>query len=373
MILFLSAASLLLALMPAVMFFLNLPLFQLQQSDRDEATTVVSVSVLIPARNEAEGIAACVRSVVASQDVSVEVVVLDDHSTDATRKIVNEIAAQDDRLRCIAGEELPEGWNGKQFACTQLAQAAEHQHIVFLDADVRLSPNALSVLVVEKRNRSAALLSQFPRQITGSIAEHALIPMMHFILLGYLPFARMRSSSHPAYAAGCGQFFLTTQSEYQAAGTHAAIRGSRHDGIQLPKIFRAAGMITDVVDGTNLAQCRMYNGASKVINGVLKNATEGIAHPTRIIPFTILLLGSCVLPWITLAWSVAQHQPLGILLSAPAILFAHVPRVLAAIHFRQSWLGVVTHSIGILVFVTLQWIALILQLLGKQVSWRGRK
>ncbi len=234
--------------------------------------------------------------------------VLDDHSEDGTAELILQFASRDSRVRLVSGNTLPADWNGKQYACYQLVNAALNEHVLFLDADVQLQPSALACLMALKQRSQVALLSAFPKQLMGSPLELAVVPLMHYILLGFLPFNRMRRSTHPAYAAGCGQLFLTTKTEYQAAGTHAAIRGSRHDGIKLPKAYRAAGLSTDVVDGTRLAACRMYSGAAEVVRGVLKNADEGIANPRAIMPFSVLLLGSTLLPLLLLIGAVIGHQ-----------------------------------------------------------------
>ncbi len=374
MILALSIAGIVFALPPAVMFLANLPLFVL---DDDDPTIKhehehVPVSVLIPARDEADAIASCIESALASDRVDVEVVVLDDHSTDATATIVQQLAASDPRVRYIPGAELPAGWNGKQHACKQLAEVATHDRLVFLDADVRLRPAALARLIEHQERTGVALLSAFPHQQTGTILEKWIIPMMHFILLGFLPLRRMRASTHPAYAAGCGQLFMTGKREYQQAGTHESIRGSRHDGLKLPRVYRQAGLSTDVVDGTALAECRMYRGARQVIHGVLKNAIEGIAGPRLIVPFSIILLGGSVLPVVTLVLATMGGQLAAVILSIVGVALGHLPRAIAAIRFRQSLAGVICHSPATLCFVGLQWIALFQALLGRQVAWRGR-
>ncbi len=397
MILALSIAGLLIAIVPAGMFLANLPLFcgpepGSRASGGDAARAVAgrpaasavgseetlmteptqSVSVLIPARNEARGIAETVNLALASQDAQVEVVVLDDHSSDRTAEIVNQIAENDSRVRCVAGDPLPAGWNGKQYACVQLAEFASHERLLFLDADVRLRPGALARLIEQQDDNNVALLSAFPHQETGTALEKLIIPMMHFILLGFLPLARMRASSHPAYAAGCGQLFLTRREAYRQAGTHRAICQSRHDGLKLPRIYREAGLMTDVVDGTDLADCRMYRSAGEVIRGVVKNATEGIANPRLIVPFSIVLLGGSVLPVVTLVWSMAEQNPLAIVVSTVGVIVGHLPRAIGAIRFRQSSFGVICHSLATLIFVALQWIALVFHLLGRQIAWRGR-
>ncbi|MEO9590945.1 glycosyltransferase family 2 protein [Rhodopirellula bahusiensis] len=387
--------SLALAALAAGMFVSNLPLFMDGESasrcDASESNNADSprVSVLIPARNEESSIAACLESVLQSVQVDLEAIVLDDGSTDQTSAFVHEIAQRDSRVRLIEGIELPEGWNGKQHACYRLAKHAQHEHLLFLDADVRLNPIAIIDLwhrfSAEQDGGKIGLLSAFPRQETGTLAEKLLIPMMHFILLSYLPFARMRGSAHPAYASGCGQLFFTTQASYQAAGTHAAIRSSRHDGLKLPKAFRENGMLTDCVDGSRWAACRMYTSAGEVVQGLLKNAHEGIANSRLLVPFTILLGGANLLPWITLAIAFSKRSSLiaeglpvstsvaiGILTSSIAILVSYVPRLTAAIRLRQSITGAVLHPIAILSFLLIQWWAFANHLRGRQVTWRGR-
>ena len=379
-VLLLSLFAIVCAAVPAVMFCVNLPQFRIGspadqfciENAADTAANRPEISVLIPARDEASVIRRTVQAALASDMVAVEVVVLDDHSSDSTGEIVHQISQHDSRVRCIAGKPLPPGWNGKQHACAQLATAAQFQRLAFLDADVQLKPAALAVLARRQIATRADLLSAFPHQQTETVLEKWLIPMMHYILLGFLPIARMRASRHPAYAAGCGQLFLTNKQSYEAAGTHAAIRGSRHDGVKLPRAYRKAGLMTDLIDGTDLAECRMYTSAGEVVRGVLKNATEGIANPRVILPFTVLLLGGTLVPVLTLAWATWQQRPVAASVSLLAVVVSHLPRVLAAKAFRQSWLGAASHLIATPVFVMLQWVALVNQTCGRQIAWRGR-
>ncbi len=367
----LSLVSLVLASIPAIIFLMNLSYFKPLEPATNEAFP--SVSVLIPARDEAASIRSCVEAALASSGMVVEVIVLDDHSTDGTADIVRDIACHNTSVHCIPGDTLPGNWNGKQFACNQLAKAATFDLMLFIDADVRLSPDAIQRLVHYKRKQGIDLLSSFPHQRTGTLLEKGLIPLMHYLLLGYLPFSRMRSRTNPSLAAGCGQLFLTSKDPYRVAGTHAAIAGSRHDGIKLPRAYRNAGLVTDVVDGTDLAECRMYSSASEVVRGLLKNATEGIASGKLIIVFTVLLVGACVLPALTWVISLVVGNTSAMVIAAIAIILGHLPRAIAAIRFRQSLLGVIIHSFATLLFVSLQWIAFALSLTGHQVAWRGRQ
>ena len=371
----LTVTALLLAAIPALLTLFNLKVF-LPAPEQVGRMNKPAVSVLVPARNEAAAIEPCVRAILASRDVELEVVVLDDASTDGTDAIVRQLAEQDARVRLIRGRPLPSGWCGKQHACAQLAAAATHETWVFLDTDVLLSTDAVRRCVAFLDASQASLVSGFPRQVTGSFLEWMLLPLIHFVLLGFLPIARSRMDNSPGLAAGCGQLFITRRGDYLRAGGHTAIRASLHDGIKLPRAFRRVGLRTDIFDATDIASCRMYTRSLDVWKGLSKNATEGIGSPATIVPFTILLAGGQMLPWVLVAWGLAtgwQGWPAWTVAAAVvAVALSSLPRILAAGRFHQSVTSVLAHPLGILVFLAIQWVALGRRLLGLQTSWRGR-
>lgn len=364
-----------LAALPAALFTVNLLVYRRVPAPRPGSpdSDAPGLSVLIPVRNEEEAIAEALRSILCHPAPNLEVVVLDDHSTDATASIVRSIAATDARVRLVQGAPLPAGWCGKQHACWQLAHEAAHENLVFLDADVRLLPGAITRLANLFRERpDIHLFSGVPRQITGSFLERLLIPLIHFILLGYLPIPFARLSRNPAFAAGCGQLFAARRPAYLAVDGHRAIRSSLHDGVKLPRTFRAGGWMTDLFDATDLAECRMYRNAREVWRGLGKNAIEGLAHPAAITPWSVLLLGGQVLPWVLLLQAIANpsaNLPLAALASGLTLL----PRILAAARFRQSWIGAALHPLGILLLVIIQWCALFRHWRGRPSEWRGRQ
>lgn len=386
----LPTLALLLAGLAALMFAANLPQFlRWRGGELSPTEEEPSISVLIPARNEAVGITRTVNAVLSNTGVIFEVVVLDDDSTDGTGDLVRQIAAQDPRVRLLEGVPLPEGWNGKQHACHRLAEVAQYELLLFLDADVQLKPTALQQLTRRKaqyaetgpaKGKPISLLSAFPNQETGTLLEKMLIPMMHYILLCYLPFSRMRSTTDPGVGAGCGQVFVTDRTSYQRAGTHAAIRETRHDGIRLPRVYRENNMLTDCVDGAGLASCRMYNGAGQVVKGLLKNAHEGIANWRLLLPFTILLAGANLLPYVTLSYALIQYSQgnhavailFAAIISFTAIFLSHLPRWVAAWKLPQSPIGAILHPFSVALFLLLQWLAFLMHLCGQQIAWRGR-
>ena len=366
----LSTIALALAALPCVMAAWNLILFR--RLPRAPSDGGHRVSVLIPARDEEDNIADAVESVLQNTGVEIEVIVLDDHSSDRTRAIVEAIAARDSRLRIADAPALPPGWSGKQHACRVLATLAQYPVLTFMDADVRLSPDALRRIAHFIARRNVGLVSGFPHEETRSFFESLVVPFIHILLLGYLPIWAMRLMPFAAFAAGCGQLIAVRRGDYEEAGGHDSIRASRHDGIMLPRAFRNAGLATDIFDATDTARCRMYRGAQEVWQGFSKNADEGMATPIALPVWTVLLAGGHILPFVLLLWAYAAGSPDGVAASAVAILLLFAFRLALAIRFRQSWTMIPLHPVGVGVLLALQWNALIRNLTGRPISWRGR-
>ena len=351
---------LLLAIGPLGLALVNLRLYRAPA----RATGRPAVSVLIPARNEEANIGDAVASVLASEDVELDLVVLDDGSTDRTPDILRGIA--DPRLRLGTAPPLPPGWSGKQHACARLAEQARHELMVFVDADVRLAPDALSRMAgFMQRHPGTGLASGFPRQVTLTWAEQLLIPLIHFLLLGFLPMAAMMRRADPALGAGCGQLFIARRDAYAAAGGHATIRASLHDGVTLPRAFRRVGRMTGLFDASGFATCRMYHSAAGVWEGLTKNATEGMAKPVALPVWTLVLGGGQVLPPVLMAvspgWPVALAWACGTGL-----------RLALAARFRQPVLSAVLHPLGVLALLAVQWASLLRAARGVPATWRGR-
>lgn len=371
---FLAFAGLALATLPATLLLANLPFYRRLPSTPTRSPRP-RVSVLIPARNEENAIVPALRSVLADPHPNLEVLVLDDHSTDNTRTQVEQVIASDPRVRLVQGKGLPEGWCGKQHACWQLAQAAQGEVLVFMDADVRLAPDALPRIAHHlQAHPDIHLTSGVPGQITRGWLEQLLIPLIHVVLLGYLPMVAARLTRWSAFAAGCGQLFIARRDAYFAADGHRSIRASLHDGVQLPRAFRRRSFQTGLFDATDVAECRMYQSAREVWRGLGKNATEGMAHPAAILPWTVLLLGGHVLPWLLLAYAIfLPLDPETTRVAGIAAGLGLVSRLVAAVRFRQSLLSAFLHPFGIAALVALQWEALGRRWRGRPMEWRGRR
>ena len=363
MIFWLTATSCFFALVPAIVFATNLGLYaRLPNAESERA----QCSVLIPARDEEANISAALHSVLQSTEVDFEVVVLDDDSSDRTAEIVREFAAADTRVRLETASALPTGWCGKNFACHQLAALARHPFLIFMDADVRMSrADSLARLAEFVERSGAALVSGVPREETRSLLEKLIIPLIHFVLLGFLPMRRMRSGTDPRFAAACGQILAVRRDAYVSAGGHAAIRDRLHDALALTRNFRAHGFRTDLFDGTDTFRCRMYSTASEVWNGFAKNAHEGLGSAKLIIPATLILFGGQILPFLLLAIAPSS-------LALVAALVSLLPRIIAAVRFRQSFFGALLHPLGIAFLLSIQWSACLGRLRFRPAVWRGR-
>jgi hypothetical protein len=370
----LAWTGLVIAAIPALLTLTNLRLFQppppVPEGDRPK------VSILVPARNEERAIGRLLTDVLASTDVDLEVVVLDDASDDGTAAVVLRLAEADSRVRLVSGGPLPEGWCGKQHACWQLAKEARHDIWVYLDVDVEVTPQGIARAVAFLEANRVALASGFPRQKTAAVLDWMLLPLINYVLVGYLPLARARQVNSPSLAAGCGQLFVTRRADYERAGGHAAIRSSLHDGVKLPRAYRRAGLVTDIFDATEIASCRMYATSRDVWRGLSKNATEGIGSPATILPFTILLAGGSILPVVVagigLATGFAGWPTGGAAVALVAVAMSYLPRLLDAFRFRQSLASAIVHPVGVTVFLAIQWVALVRKMLGLRTSWRGR-
>ena len=369
----LAIVALAAASIPALLVARNLFAYRPARPAGGADPDAVAVSVLVPARDEEASIGGLISSVLASRGSDFELVVLDDDSSDATASIVRDAARADSRVRLERAPPLPPGWCGKQHACAALATLARHPLLLFVDADVRLEPDALARLELEVRSRDVGLLSGFPRQITLTWLERLLIPLIHYVLLGFLPIDGMRRTGLAGFGAGCGQLMLARREDYERAGGHGSIRESLHDGIRLPRAFRAARIRTDLVDATDLARCRMYRNAAEVWKGLAKNATEGLAAPGAIVPMTAWLLAAGVLPVVVTVAAFVGDVPAEVRATAlGALALALLPRLAMARRFDQSMLSAALHPLGVLVLLAIQWQAALRRLAGRSSSWKGR-
>jgi hypothetical protein len=255
------------------------------------------VSLLIPARNEEAHIERTVRSALAQEGVErLEVIVLDDGSTDRTASILASIA--DPRLTVMNGsdEPLPTGWLGKPWACARLAERAKGSILVFVDADVHLEPWAVRSTVSELRSGGFTLLAPYPRQLAETWLERLVQPLVTWSWAATMPLGWAERSHRPSLSAANGQLLVLDAAAYRSIGGHACVRAAVVEDVELMRALKITGHLTATVDGSSLADCRMYDGAAQVADGYGKSLWSAFGGPAGTLAVNTLLLTAYVVP-----------------------------------------------------------------------------
>jgi chlorobactene glucosyltransferase len=265
------------------------------------AQTEPLVSILIPARNEAAVIAETVTRLLRQSYSNVELLLLDDHSTDGTAQVAQQAAHMDDRLRVLQGAALPPGWLGKNWACHQLAQAAQGDILLFTDADTRWEPAGLTALMALQTRTQADLVTVWPTQTTLTWGERLVVPMMALAIIGYLPGILVNRTRWTAFAAAMGQCMSFRRTAYHAVGGHQALKAEIVEDVAFARRIKQHRLRLWAADGNGLIGCRMYTDWSTVRNGYAKNILRGHGDSVLFLALSAVFHWSAfVLPWIGL-------------------------------------------------------------------------
>ena len=227
------------------------------------------VTVCIPARNERTRLPALITDLRVQRGVALRVLILDDDSTDGTAAAASIAIDGDPRFQLLSNHASPDpGWTGKAAACRRLAEGAgQADTLVFLDADVRLEPDAIAAAVAELRRSDVALLSPWPRQQAESMTERLVQPLLCWSWSSSLPITVATRRRTPSTAVACGQFLVFDADAYREIGGHAAVASSVTEDLDIARALRRAGHRTAPVGSGGLARCRMYTGATELDAG----------------------------------------------------------------------------------------------------------
>jgi chlorobactene glucosyltransferase len=229
------------------------------------------VSVLIPARNEALSIERTVLAFLAQRYSAMEIIVVDDRSTDGTSEILDRLAAAHSSLIVIRGTETPAGWLGKTWALHQAFLQARGELLLFVDADLVYGPDAVAAAVAQLQASRAGLLTVLPRLELHGFWENVLLPVLPLSFYTFFPtwFSNRTRGRFLALGAGTGN--LVWRAAYEAAGGHAAMKASVVDDVGLARLVRSAGLTTRAANGESLIALRMYRGGREIVDGFTKN------------------------------------------------------------------------------------------------------
>jgi glycosyltransferase involved in cell wall biosynthesis len=229
----------------------------------------VQVSIILPARNEAQNIEPCLRSLL-QQSGDFEIIVVNDESTDETEKLAAEMAGSDERIRLVNAPPLPPGWIGKNHAAWLGAKVARGEWFLFTDADTRHHPDALQWGLKRAEEAEASLVSISPDQKMVTWSEKALLPVIYSFLARRYPYEEVNDPSSPV-AAASGQYLLIERAVYEAVGGHEAIRGEILEDVALAKLVKQSRRKIRFTREKGVTETRMYRSFGELWRGWTKN------------------------------------------------------------------------------------------------------
>lgn len=325
------------------------------------------LQVIIPARNEQDCIATCLRSLAGQQGIDFQITVVDDGSTDDTRRIAESFPG----VRVIGAEQVIPGAIGKCNALICGARDARSEWLLFTDADTFHYAGSLAASVREAEGREVDLLSYSPEQDVASWSERALMPVVFAELARTYPPARVNDSAEPLAAAN-GQYILARRKAYEACNGHRAVAGKVLEDVELARLFKSRGHKIWFRHGAGLVKTRMYRSFAGMVEGWTKNLALLFQNTLRLaiirlLEFTFIIAAAFI--GVTL---MGRHHPgfaLLCLLLAFMFYLNFLARILSA-HF--SWRANLAALFGLPLFSFLLVRSYIQSNIRGAITWKGR-
>jgi chlorobactene glucosyltransferase len=318
------------------------------------------VSVLIPARNEAANLANALPKLLLSSYQPLEILVLDDGSTDKTRETALNLG-----VRCISGEPLPAGWTGKNWACWQLAQVACGEILLFMDADVVPGKAAVSRTVDCLTSERVAGLSCFLKQIYESTLLAAVVPfIMELPITGWIPLVQISKSRNPSLIAANGQWIAVKREAYFQTGGHWEVRSKIVEDIELGRRVRNAGGFKTLIASEDI-EVRMYGSYREMQIGFSKNLF--LLFGDNFVSYFLFLTFFSVLffmPWVAI-YSAPPSWALS------ALLLTLCWRLITAQMMKSKKSPILLHPIGMILAFAL-FLRAGLEFYRGSSQWKGR-
>ena len=338
------------------------------------------VSVIVPARNEAHNIARCVTSILSTTYPNLELIVVDDSSTDGTAQIARDAAERDPRARMVMSPPLPDGWFGKQWACATGAKIARGSVLQFTDADTVHGADLVTRSMNAMRRTRAQLFSVAGRQELGGFWEKVIQPQIFTILsMRYGGTESVTKATSVSNKIANGQCIFVTHDSYNAIGGHASVRTSVAEDMMLAQRFFAARKRVVLILGLNQLSTRMYASLGEIISGWRKNVFAGglDSMPFGKVGHTLFPLFLLMPPLLELLPPLALVlAAFGLATSGTLMLWAAISGgmtllwwIVVYVMIRESPLYALVYPLGALILLYIFFTAVIR---GRRVSWKGR-
>ena len=301
-----------------------------------------NVTIIIPAKDEGERIRQCLTSALAQDYPRFDVLAVDDRSTDATGRIMDEMAAADPRLKVLHIDDLPAGWTGKNHALFRAASRADGQWLLFIDSDVILQPTVLSTTLRVAIARRYDMLSLILKQETRGISESALVPIASAAFGMAFMMGLSNSESNKCFF-GNGQYMLFDRKKYDQIGGHEAVKSQFNEDMTLARLMKQSGLRPRMAWGTELGSVRMYDSLPTIMKGwsrIFFGSSSG--SPWRSLAVIFFILIGCYSAFVAAPWGIYRFEhPIGILNGIPWIAAAAIHWTLMTVQIGiiYRWMG----------------------------------
>ena len=276
----LFAFSILVALLAVVNLF-----FIRRASISDSLKTQSAlVSILIPARNEEANIGRCLYSLIDQSYKNIEIIILDDDSTDSTFSIAKEISKKDKRINIVKGMPIEKDWLGKNWACHQLSSIAKGDMLLFIDADTKLQSKTIEETITEMEESDIDLITLFPKRVTSTSVDKIISVTVGWFIFSCLPI--LFSNKNPIFSSAFGQYLLFRKGAYFSIGGHESIKDNILDDFELGRSITREGFNLKVFDGTDRISTFSYSSEREAIDGLSKSIFPFFSN--RVVPFFLL-------------------------------------------------------------------------------------
>ena len=253
----------------------------------------LSVTVLIPARNEEENIGRVLSSLREQTYINYDVIVLNDRSEDDTAMVVNQFLDTDLSIQLIEGVPTPVGWLGKHWACHQLSSKARGDYWLFMDADTVLDRDAIRAAIDEAMLEESDLLTMIPLRSANSFIERGLYGFIDWAIFAWLPLQVAHWSKRSYLSASYGQFMLFKNKSYLAIGGHEKIKDIAVDDFGLGRLIKKAGLYWTLKDGTHMVTALPYSGLWESVKGVSRSLAPALNYSFSLV--ALISIGLIVL------------------------------------------------------------------------------
>jgi len=360
-----------------VNFIINNILFKSTAGIRLSPETIKEnplISVLIPARNEEDNIKRCLTSLMKQDYKNIEILVLNDNSTDNTARVVSELIRKDKRIRLYHGKPLEKGWLGKSFACYQLSKFAKGKYFVFTDADTLHFPNSIGNSVACLLRYKVDALSVFAKQIMVTIHERMMVPSGNFMIFGFLPLILIRKAKSALFCTAIGQFMLFKKEVYEKIGGHKSVKGRILEDVIISKQVKKCGYKFMIFDGRHSLYCRLYHNFKEVVKGYSKILFAAFGFNVYMMITAISFVSVLfLLPFIMLPLSILfDWTPILVNLLIIQVVMILITRLIVTLRYRDKAIDAFLHPLAFIYLISIAITSVFQVKFGAGVYWKGR-